>query len=70
VFRHILAMACLFGSLGAGTGETVYDAGACDGTAERAVGYTLDPQFNTDSPAAAASGSWPRGSTTSANTAR
>jgi hypothetical protein len=48
VFRHILAIACLFGSLGAGTGETVYDPGACEGTCERAVAYTLDPRFNAD----------------------
>jgi hypothetical protein len=48
VFRHILAIACLFGSLGAGTGETVYDPGACDGRCERSIAYTLDPQFNAD----------------------
>jgi hypothetical protein len=48
VFRHILAIACLFGSLGAGTGETVYDPGACDGRCEHPIAYTLDPQFNAD----------------------
>jgi hypothetical protein len=48
VSRHILAIACLFGSLGAGTGETVYDPGACEGASERPVAYTLDPRFNAD----------------------
>ena len=48
MFRHILAIACLFGSLGAGTGETVYDPGACEGECERPIAYTLDRQFNVD----------------------
>ena len=48
MFRHILAIACLFGSLGAGTGETVYDPGACEGACERPIAYTLDARFNPD----------------------
>jgi hypothetical protein len=48
VFRRILAMACLIGSLGAGSPETVRDPGTCEGECERTIGYTLDPQFNAD----------------------
>jgi hypothetical protein len=48
VFRHILAIACLFGSLGAGAGETVYDPSACEGTTDHPVAYTLDARFNPD----------------------
>jgi hypothetical protein len=41
-------MACLIGSLGAGSTEAVRDPGACEGECERPIAYTLDPQFNPD----------------------
>jgi hypothetical protein len=48
VFRRVLALVCLIGSLGAGARESVSDPGACAGTCERTIAYNLDPQFNAD----------------------
>jgi hypothetical protein len=41
-------MACLIGSLGAGSPETVRDPGTCAGECERTVAFTLDPQFSAE----------------------
>lgn len=48
MFRRALTIACLVGTLGSGSSETVRDAGACAGRCEKTIEYTLDPQFNAD----------------------
>jgi hypothetical protein len=47
VLRKIAGFACLVGSLGGGTAESVRDPGACPGRCERSIVYTLDARFDT-----------------------
>jgi hypothetical protein len=46
--RRTFAVACLIGTVGAGTSEAVRDPSMCPGECPHAIGYTLDPQFNVD----------------------
>ncbi len=46
MFRRTAIIACLLGTLGAGTSETVRDPGACAGRCLRPIAYSLDPRFS------------------------
>jgi hypothetical protein len=48
VFRRIIALACLLGSVRPGAGKVVADPGECPGVCERPISYTLDAGFDPD----------------------
>ncbi len=48
MFRRTAIVACLLGTVGAGTTETVRDPSACAGTCARPIAYSLDPRFRGD----------------------
>jgi hypothetical protein len=48
VLRRVVTFACLAGTLGAGTSESVRNPEACAGQCEQPTEYVLDPRFNAD----------------------
>lgn len=48
LIRRTFAVACLIGTVGAGSSDAVRDPRVCPGACERSIAYTLDPQFNAD----------------------
>ena len=62
--RPAVAVACLLASLGTGASDAVRDPDVCPGKCDRAITYSLDPQFNEEERALIEDGMrvWERGS--------